>query len=93
MDGKNIAQKDIYRYATVLRKEFKFAGKLNSTACQQAVERAWTAIAKFYDNCKKKIKGKKAVEARVGGERPPRQAFLNFLSVLVLLNLKNLVGS
>ncbi len=59
MDGKNIGQKDIYRYATILRKEFKFAGKLNSTACQQAVERAWTAIAKFYDNCKKKIKGKK----------------------------------
>ena len=59
MDGKNIGQKDIYRYATILRKEFKFAGKLNSTACQQAVERAWTAIAKFYDRCKKKIKGKK----------------------------------
>lgn len=59
MDGKNIGQKDIYRYSTKLRKEFSFADKLNSTACQKACERAWTAIAKFYDNCKKKIKGKK----------------------------------
>jgi putative transposase len=32
---------------------------LNSHACQAAVERAWSSIARFFDNCKKQIKGKK----------------------------------
>ncbi len=59
MDSKHISQKDIYRYVTQLRKEYSFVQKLNSTACQQACERSWTAISKFYNNCKKQIKGKK----------------------------------
>ncbi|MFM6877326.1 MAG: RNA-guided endonuclease TnpB family protein, partial [Microcystis panniformis] len=29
------------------------------TARQASAERAWSAIARFYDNCKKKVKGKK----------------------------------
>jgi transposase len=33
--------------------------KLNSTARQASAERAWASIARFYDNCKKKVKGKK----------------------------------
>ncbi len=33
--------------------------ELNSTARQAAAERAWAAISRFYDNCKKGIKGKK----------------------------------
>jgi putative transposase len=32
---------------------------LNSHACQVAVERAYSAIARFYSNCKKSIPGKK----------------------------------
>jgi len=28
-------------------------------ARQSAAERAWSAISRFYDNCKKKVKGKK----------------------------------
>ena len=32
---------------------------MNSTACQQACERTWTAILKFYTNCKNNIPGKK----------------------------------
>ncbi len=39
--------------------QFKFVDTLNSTARQASAERAWSAIARFYDNCKKKIKGKK----------------------------------
>jgi putative transposase len=58
-DGENIGQKDIYRYVTQLRKEFPFVENLNSTACQQACERTWTSILKFYTNCKNKIRGKK----------------------------------
>ncbi|MGL5876907.1 MAG: RNA-guided endonuclease TnpB family protein, partial [Xenococcaceae cyanobacterium] len=58
-DEKNIGQKDIYRYVTHLRKEFSFVKELNSTACQQACERTWTSILKFYTNCKNKVQGKK----------------------------------
>jgi putative transposase len=42
-----------------LAKEFDFASKLNSMARQSSAERAWSAISRFYENCKKKIKGKK----------------------------------
>ena len=46
-------------YSTALRKEFSFVEELNSMACQSATERAWQAIQRFYDNCKKKVVGKK----------------------------------
>jgi putative transposase len=46
-------------YSTALRKEFKFVEELNSMACQSATERAWSAIDRFYGNCKKKVSGKK----------------------------------
>jgi putative transposase len=39
--------------------EFPFADKLNSMARQAAAERAWASISRFYDNCKKKVLGKK----------------------------------
>ncbi len=58
-DHKSIGQKDIYKHTTMLRKEFSFVKDLNSTACQQACERTWTAILKFYPNCKNQIPGKK----------------------------------
>ncbi|MBR8830096.1 MAG: transposase [Chlorogloea purpurea SAG 13.99] len=58
-DGENIGQKDLYRYVTELRKEFPFVEELNSTACQQACERTWTSILRFYANCKNKTPGKK----------------------------------
>ena len=59
MDGKNISQKELSKHTTYLRENFDFAKKLNSTACQQAGDRAWSAIARFYDNCKRQIPGKK----------------------------------
>jgi putative transposase len=46
-------------YSTALRKEFKFVEELNSMACQSATERAWSAIDRFYSNCKAKKPGKK----------------------------------
>ncbi|BAY65653.1 transposase [Calothrix brevissima NIES-22] len=46
-------------YSTALRKEFKFVEELNSMACQSATERAWSAIDRFYSNCKKNVPLKK----------------------------------
>lgn len=63
MDNKDSKVKvDKYalnKYCAVLAAEFPFADELNSMARQSAAERAWSAIARFYDNCKKKVKGKK----------------------------------
>ncbi|MFP5275436.1 RNA-guided endonuclease InsQ/TnpB family protein [Coleofasciculus sp.] len=47
------------KYSTELRNEFAFVKDLNSMAVQAATERAWLAIARFYDNCKSKKPGKK----------------------------------
>jgi putative transposase len=59
MDNKGVGKADLNKYCAVLAAEFPFAEELNSMARQAAAERTWSAIARFYDNCKKKIKGKK----------------------------------
>ncbi|MFH7025212.1 MAG: RNA-guided endonuclease InsQ/TnpB family protein [Heteroscytonema crispum UTEX LB 1556] len=59
MDNKSVGKYDLNKYCAVLAAEFSFASELNSMARQSAAERAWSAIARFYDNCKKKVKGKK----------------------------------
>src|SRR6266704_7091830 len=59
MDGKNVSQNDLQTNCAVLAKEYPFARRLNSMARQAAAERAWFAISRFYDNCKKKKPGKK----------------------------------
>jgi putative transposase len=59
MDNQGMSKYDLNKYCAVLANEFPFADELNSMARQSAAERAWSAIARFYDNCKKKIKGKK----------------------------------
>ncbi|WNZ44053.1 transposase [Leptolyngbya boryana CZ1] len=59
MDGGAQSCFDLNKYCSVLAKEFDFANKLNSMARQSAAERAWAAIARFFDNCKKQIPGKK----------------------------------
>ncbi len=59
MDNRGVGQKELYRYNTALRAEFPFVKALNSHACQVAVERASSAIARFYSNCKKSVSGKK----------------------------------
>jgi putative transposase len=59
MDNQGVGQKELYRHNTALRAEYPFVKTLNSHACQVAVERAYRSIARFYDNCKKSIPGKK----------------------------------
>ncbi|MDJ0678082.1 MAG: transposase [Calothrix sp. MO_167.B42] len=59
MDNKKVGKYDLNKYCAVLAAEFSFADELNSMARQSAAERAWSAISRFYDNCKKKVKGKK----------------------------------
>ncbi|MBD2603396.1 transposase [Scytonema hofmannii FACHB-248] len=56
---KNIDKYALNKYCAVLAADFPFADELNSMARQSAAERAWSAISRFYDNCKKKVKGKK----------------------------------
>jgi putative transposase len=59
IDGLGKSQYDLNKYCAVLAHEFPFADKLNSMARQASAERAWSAIARFYDNCKKKVAGLK----------------------------------
>ncbi|NEO81411.1 transposase, partial [Moorena sp. SIO4G3] len=59
LDNKGTGKSDLSRYSKILAKEFPFANELNSTARQAASERAWSSIVRFYDNCKKKVQGKK----------------------------------
>ena len=59
MDNKGVTKYDLNKYCAILASEFSFAVELNSMARQAAAERSWSAIARFYDNCKKKVKGRK----------------------------------
>ncbi len=59
MDNRSVGQKELYRYNTKLRADFLFVNALNSHACQVAVEWAYSSIARFYDNCRKSVPGKK----------------------------------
>ena len=59
MDNRGVGQKELYRHNTALRAEFPFVNALNSHACQASVERAYSSIARFYENCRKAIPGKK----------------------------------
>ena len=61
MDHKGVTRNDLYKYCKILadNSEFPWAKQLNSQARQAHAERAWSAIARFFDNCKKQIPGKK----------------------------------
>ncbi len=59
LDNKGVNKYDLNKYCRVIAKEYGFANELNSTARQSSAERAWSAISRFFDNCKKQIKGKK----------------------------------
>lgn len=59
MDNRGVGRYDLSKFCAELAKEFGFADELNSMARQASAERAWSAIARFYDNCKKQIPGKK----------------------------------
>jgi putative transposase len=59
MDGGAKSWFDLSKYCAVWAKEFDFANKLGAMARQASAERAWASISRFYDNCKKGVKGKK----------------------------------
>lgn len=50
------------KYSKVLadnKEEYPFVANLNSMARQASAERAWFAISRFLENCKKKVNGNK----------------------------------
>jgi putative transposase len=59
VDNRGCGQNDLQKYCAVLAKEFPFANELNSMARQASAERAWSAIFRFYENCRKGVAGKK----------------------------------
>ncbi|NES40735.1 transposase [Moorena sp. SIO2C4] len=59
IDNRGLGRKELYRYNTELRAMYPFVKDLNSHACQTSVERCWSAIVKFFENCKKNLPGKK----------------------------------
>ena len=59
MDTTSASKYDLNKYCAVLAKEFPFVNELNSTARQASAERAWSSIARFYENCKNQTPGKK----------------------------------
>jgi putative transposase len=59
MDNPKVGKYELSKQCAILAAEFPFANNLNSMARQAAAERAWAAITRFYDNCKKKVAGLK----------------------------------
>ena len=61
MDNKGIGKYDFSKYCKVLadNPEFPWARQLSAMARQAHAERAWSAISRFFDNCKKGKPGKK----------------------------------
>jgi putative transposase len=59
LDNPKVGKYDLSKQCAILAAEFPFANELNSMARQSAAERAWAAISRFYDNCKRKIFGLK----------------------------------
>ena len=59
IDNPKVNKYDLNKYCAVLARDFSFADELNSQARQASAERAWSAISRFYENCKKGTPGKK----------------------------------
>jgi putative transposase len=59
MENQKVDKYDLNKYSAVLAKEWTFCDDLNSMARQSSSERAWSAISRFYDNCKKKFREKR----------------------------------
>jgi len=59
MDKRGISKHDLQCYCAELARAYPFATCLNSQARQASADRAWAAIARFYENCKQKKPGKK----------------------------------
>lgn len=106
MENLKVSKYDLNKYSAVLANEFSFADKLNSTARQASAERAWSAISRFFENCKKKVVGLKgypqfeknnrSVEYKHSGWRlaPNRKSIIitdkNGIGKLKLMGTRNL---
>ena len=55
IDNPKTSKYDLSKYSAILAKEFSFANKLNAMSRQASAERAWAAISRFFDNCKKRL--------------------------------------
>ena len=56
MDNRGTSKYDLSKLCKALAKEFDFANELNSMARQAHAERAWSAISRFFDNCRKGVR-------------------------------------
>ena len=72
-ENRGVGRYDLSRYCAVLADwpDFPWAKKLNSMARQASAERAWSAISRFFDNCKKNVAG-----GRV--DRPDQKGYPKF---------------
>ncbi len=59
VDTRSTTRNDLQCYCAQLAKDYDCAARLNSQARQAAADRAWSAISRFYENCKNKKPGKK----------------------------------
>ncbi len=59
MDERGVSKNDLQCYCAVLAQDYSFAASLNSQARQVSADRAWAAIARFYENCREHKPGPK----------------------------------
>jgi putative transposase len=59
MENIGVDRYDLNKYCKVLREQYEWCKKLSAQACQASAERAWSAIARFFENCKRSVPGKK----------------------------------
>ncbi|WP_159791197.1 RNA-guided endonuclease InsQ/TnpB family protein [Sodalinema gerasimenkoae] len=81
MDTPGVNKYDLNKYCRVLAREYDFARELNSTARQASAERAWSAIARFFENCRRSVPGKKRCDPAPSygaRERAPREGYPRF---------------
>src|SRR5215467_6102772 len=63
MDERGVSKNDLQCYCAVLAREYSFASLLNSQARQASADRAWSAIDRFYENCKARKEGVSPIPA------------------------------
>ncbi|WP_159791073.1 RNA-guided endonuclease InsQ/TnpB family protein [Sodalinema gerasimenkoae] len=81
MDTPGVNKYDLNKYCRVLAREYDFARELNSTARQASAERAWSAISRFFENCRQSVPGKKRCDPAPSygaRERAPREGYPRF---------------
>jgi len=60
---RGVTANDLQAYCAVLAQQFPFAARLNSQARQQAADRAWAAINRFYAAAERGVRGGRGIRA------------------------------